>query len=227
MEPDLMELLRNTIQWIIEFVLHMDAHLGDIVNSIGVWSYLALFIIIFIETGVVIMPFLPGDSLLFAAGAIAHLPNSNLNIFVLWVVLAAAAILGDTANYWIGHFIGPKVFTTESRWLKKEYLDRTHAFYQKHGGKTIFLARFIPIIRTFAPFVAGIGAMNYAYFLSYNVFGGIIWTGIFLWAGYFFGGLPVVKENFSLVIIAIVLISLAPAVYEYLKARGSKPAAEA
>jgi membrane-associated protein len=221
-----MDLLRNTIQWIIEFVLHMDAHLGDIVSNIGIWSYLALFIVIFIETGVVIMPFLPGDSLLFAAGAIAHLPNSNLNIWILWVVLASAAILGDTANYWIGHFVGPKVFTSESRWFKKEYLDRTHAFYQKHGGKTIFLARFIPIIRTFAPFVAGIGEMNYGYFLSYNVFGGIIWTGLFLWAGYFFGGLPVVKENFSLVIFMIILISLAPAIYEYFKARSTKPSPE-
>jgi membrane-associated protein len=222
-----MDILRNTIQWIIEFVLHMDKHLGDIVNNIGVWSYLALWIVIFIETGVVIFPFLPGDSLLFAAGAIAHLPNSNLNIWLLWALMASAAILGDTVNYWIGHFVGPKVFTSGSRWFKKEYLDRTHAFYEKHGGKTIFLARFVPIVRTFAPFVAGVGAMSYGYFISYNVFGGIIWTGLFLWAGYFFGGLPLVQNNFSLVIIAIILISMVPMLYEYLKSRGSKPAPEA
>lgn len=222
-----MDLIRNIIEWFINFVLHMDKQLPIIVNSLGYWTYAALFMVIFIETGVVVFPFLPGDSLLFAAGAIANLPNSGLNILLLWALMATAAVLGDTANYWIGHFVGPKVFTTGSRFFKKEYLDRTHAFYQKHGGKTIFLARFVPIIRTFAPFVAGVGEMSYAYFISYNVFGGIIWTGLFLWAGYFFGGLTVVKENFSLVIIAIILISVLPMVYEYMKSRGSKPAPEA
>jgi membrane-associated protein len=222
-----MELIRNAIEWFINFVLHMDEQLPLIVNSIGMWSYLALFVVIFIETGVVIMPFLPGDSLLFAAGAVAAHPASGLNIVLLHILMATAAILGDTVNYWIGHFVGPKVFTTDSRWFKKEYLDRTHAFYQKHGGKTIFLARFVPIIRTFAPFVAGVGQMNYGYFLSYNVLGGIIWTGLFLWAGYFFGGLPIIKDNFSIVILAIILISLIPPVYEYLKARSAKTSPEA
>jgi membrane-associated protein len=222
-----MEFLRNAIEWFINFVLHMDKQLPIIVKSIGVWSYLALFVVIFIETGVVIMPFLPGDSLLFAAGAVAAHSDSGLSILLLHLFMAIAAVLGDTANYWIGHFVGPKVFTTGSRWFKREYLDRTQAFYQKHGGKTIFLARFVPIIRTFAPFVAGIGQMSYGYFLSYNIFGGIIWTGLFLWVGYFFGGLPFIKENFSLVILAIILISLIPPVYEYMKARSTKPSPEA
>lgn len=221
-----MDILLNIINWFIDFVLHMDKHLPQIVNDIGGWTYLALFVVIFIETGLVVMPFLPGDSLLFAAGAVAALPDTNLNIVVLNVLMAGAAVLGDTANYWIGHFVGPKVFTTSSRWFKKEHLERTHAFYQKHGGKTIFLARFIPIIRTFAPFVAGIGQMNYGYFISYNIFGGIVWTSLFLWAGHFFGNLPIVKENFSLVIIAIILISLVPAVVEYFKGKSAKPSAE-
>jgi len=174
-----------------------------------------LFLVIFVETGLVVTPFLPGDSLLFAAGAVSA--TTSLHPLMLWALLALAAVLGDTANYWIGHFVGPKVFTQESRWFKREYLDRTHAFYEKHGGKTIFLARFIPIIRTFAPFVAGIGRMRYGYFISYNVIGGIVWTGLFIGAGYFFGNLPIVKENFSLVILAIILISLVPAVVEYVK----------
>jgi membrane-associated protein len=221
-----MEALLNLFNWFIEFVLHMDEQLPLIVNSIGGWTYLALFVVIFIETGIVIMPFLPGDSLLFAAGAVAALPQTNLNTFLLFILMATAAILGDTANYWIGHFMGEKVFTSESRWFKKEYLERTQAFYEKHGGKTILLARFIPIIRTFAPFVAGIGRMRYGYFFSYNVFGGILWTGLFLGAGHFFGNLPIVKENFSLVIIAIIVISVLPAVVEYIKGRGAKPSAE-
>ncbi len=222
-----MDLIRQAIEWFINFVLHMDKQLPLIVNSIGPWSYLALFVVVFIETGLVVTPFLPGDSLLFAAGAVTAHPDSGLSIVLLHVLMAVAAILGDTANYWIGRTVGPKVFTTGSRWFKKEYLDRTHAFYQKHGGKTIFLARFVPIIRTFAPFVAGIGEMNYGYFISYNVFGGIIWTGLFLWVGYFFGGLPFIKENFSMVILAIILISLIPPVYEAWKARSTtKPSPE-
>jgi membrane-associated protein len=215
-----MDTLVNLLKWFIDFVLHMDKHLPQIVNDIGIWVYLVLFIIIFIETGLVVTPFLPGDSLLFAAGAVAA--TTSMNIWVLLILMAIAAILGDTANYWIGHFIGPKVFSQNSRWFKREYLDRTHAFYEKHGGKTILLARFIPIIRTFAPFVAGIGRMNYGYFISYNVFGGILWTALFLGAGYFFGNLTFVKENFSLVILAIILISLLPPVIEYFKGR-SKP----
>lgn len=221
-----MDLILDLFNWFIDFVLHMDEHLPTIVNDIGVWTYLVLFAVIFIETGLVVMPFLPGDSLLFAAGAVAALPETNLNTLLLNLLLIAAAVLGDTVNYWIGHFVGPKVFSTGSRWFKQEYLDRTRAFYEKHGGKTIFLARFIPIIRTFAPFVAGIGQMNYGYFISYNIFGGIIWTSLFLWAGHFFGNLPVVKENFSLVIIAIIIISVIPAVIEFIKGRNVKPSAE-
>ena len=210
-------MLMNLINWFIDFVLHMDKHLPQIVNDTGIWIYLILFIIIFIETGLVVTPFLPGDSLLFAAGAVAA--TTSMNIWVLLILMALAAVLGDTANYWIGHFIGPKVFSQKSRWFKREYLERTHAFYEKHGGKTILLARFIPIIRTFAPFVAGIGSMSYGYFISYNVVGGILWTSLFLGAGFFLGNLAFVKENFSLVIIAIILISLLPPVIEYFKGR--------
>jgi membrane-associated protein len=174
------------------------------------------------ETGLVITPFLPGDSLLFAAGTFAA--RGWLNIWVLLIVCSAAAILGDTVNYWIGHYIGPKAFSGDIRFLKKEYLDRTHAFYEKHGGKTIILARFIPIIRTFAPFVAGIGAMTYSHFITYNVVGGIAWVSIFTLGGYFFGALPFVQHNFELVVIAIILISVVPMVVEFLRdrARSSK-----
>jgi membrane-associated protein len=212
-----METLVNLVKWFVDFVLHMDKQLPLIVDSIGIWVYLVLFAIIFIETGVVILPFLPGDSLLFAAGAVAA--TTNMNFWVLLVLMPVAAILGDTLNYWIGHYIGPKVFSQNSRWFKREYLERTHAFYEKHGGKTILLARFIPIIRTFAPFVAGVGHMNYGYFLSYNIFGGILWTTLMLGAGRLFGELEFVKNNFELVVLAIVVISVMPPVFEYLKER--------
>lgn len=218
-----MDFVVEIFNWFVHFVLHMDKELPLIVSSIGSWSYAALFGVIFIETGVVIMPFLPGDSLLFAAGAISANPNSGLSTLLLHLVLAISAVLGDTANYWIGHFLGPKVFTTDSRWLNKKHLDRTQAFYEKHGGKTIFLARFVPIVRTFAPFVAGIGKMRYGYFLSYNLIGGVAWTGLFLWTGHFFGGLSFVRDNFSIVIIAIILISLIPVGYEYLRGKMEKP----
>ncbi len=207
----------NFIKLAIDFILHMDKYLDLIIRSVGIWTYLVMFGVIFIETGLVVTPFLPGDSLLFAAGAFAAL--GSLNLFVLWGSLALAAIVGDTVNYWIGHSIGRRAFTMNSRFLKHEYLERTQAFYEKHGGKTIFLARFIPIIRTFAPFVAGVGEMRYGYFISYNVFGGIVWTALFLGAGYFFGNVPFVRNNFSLVVIAIVIISTIPAIYEYLQAR--------
>jgi membrane-associated protein len=208
----------DLINWFIDFILHMDKHLGVIIQDFGIWSYLLLFVVIFIETGLVIMPFLPGDSLLFAAGALAG-TTGVFNPVLLFVILAVAAILGDTANYWIGHSIGPKVFSGNNRFLKKEHLEKTQAFYEKHGGKTIFLARFIPIIRTFAPFVAGVGKMRYGYFITYNFVGGIVWTGLFIFAGYFFGNLPFVQDNFSLVIIAIVIISVLPAVWEYFKGK--------
>ncbi len=206
-----MELILN----LIDLFLHLDKYLEEIIKNYGTLTYLILFIVIFIETGLVATPFLPGDSLLFSAGAFAGL--GSLNIFVLYGLLAFAAILGDTVNYWIGHYIGPRAFSGNIRFLKKEYLDRTHAFYEKHGGKTIILARFIPIIRTFAPFVAGIGAMSYGKFITYNVVGGLLWVASFLSLGYFFGNLPVVEKNFSLVIIAIILISVMPAVIEFIK----------
>jgi len=212
------------MEWIklaVDFVLHLDKYLNLIIQSFGLWTYLILFVIIFIETGLVVTPFLPGDSLLFAAGAFAA--TGVMDVKLLYVLLVAAAILGDTVNYWIGHYIGPRVFSTNTRFLKKEYLERTQAFYEKHGGKTILLARFIPIIRTFAPFVAGVGQMRYGYFLTYNVVGGFLWVTIFLLGGYFFGNLPFVERNFSLVIIAIVLISVLPAVVEYLRNRKSTP----
>ncbi|HAJ34231.1 MAG TPA: DedA family protein [Chloroflexi bacterium] len=205
-----MDLLAN----LLDIFLHVDKYLGDIVRTIGVWTYVLLFLVIFAETGLVVTPFLPGDSLLFAAGAIAALVPDTLNITLLILVLSAAAILGDTANYWIGHWVGPRAFSGKVRFLKKEHLDRTNAFYAKHGGKTIILARFVPIVRTFAPFVAGIGAMNYSKFIVYNVVGGVAWVTIFTLLGYFFGNVPFVQHNFEYVIIAIVLISLLPAVWE-------------
>lgn len=202
---------------LIDLFLHLDKHLSEIIENYGFWTYLILFIIIFCETGLVVTPFLPGDSLLFAAGAFAAL--GALDIRLLLILLIVAAIAGDTVNYWIGNYIGPRAFSGEVRFLKKEYLDRTHAFYEKHGGKTIILARFVPIIRTFAPFVAGIGAMTYSRFITYNVVGGIVWVTLFTLAGYFFGNIPAVKHNFSLVILAIIFISVLPMVAEFLKAR--------
>ncbi len=201
----------------IDFFLHLDKHLNVIIMNYGTWTYLILFGIIFLETGVVITPFLPGDSLLFAAGTFAAL--GSLNPFVLFVLLTTAAILGDTFNYWIGHYIGPRAFSGEIRFLKKEYLDRTHEFYERHGGKTIILARFIPIIRTFAPFVAGVGAMTYSRFISFNVIGGIVWVGLFTYAGYYFGNIPAVKDNFTLVILAIIFLSVLPPIVEVFRER--------
>lgn len=212
-----MDWISEVFHWFIDFVLHMDEHLTTIVSSMGGWSYAILFAVIFIETGVVIMPFLPGDSLLFAAGTIAAL--GSFKVVLLWLLVAAAAILGDTANYWIGHYMGERVFSEKIRFIKREHLERTQKFYEKHGGKTIFLARFIPIIRTFAPFVAGIGRMRYGYFLTYNFVGGLVWTALFVFGGYFFGNLPFVQDNFSLIIIAIIVISVIPAVVEFLRGR--------
>jgi len=204
----------------VDLILHLDKYLSEIIQNYDFWTYLILFLIIFMETGFVITPFLPGDSLLFAAGTFASPAlGSGLNIIILWVLLVAAAILGDTINYWIGHYIGPRAFSGNIRFLKVEYLDRTHQFYEKHGGKTIILARFVPIVRTFAPFIAGIGAMSYGRFFTYNVVGAVLWVSIFLFGGYFFGTLPFVQENFTLVVLAIILISVLPAVYEVLKER--------
>ncbi len=201
----------------VDLFLHLDKYLPQVIQTFGIWTYVMLFLVIFMETGLVVTPFLPGDSLLFAAGAVAAVTTEHINIFLLWFLLFCAAFLGDTANYWIGHTIGPRAFSGNVRFLKKEYLDKTQAFYEKHGGKTIFLARFVPIVRTFAPFVAGVGRMRYGYFISYNVVGALAWTILCTFGGYFFGNLPIVKNNFSFVVIAIILISLLPAVIEYLR----------
>jgi membrane-associated protein len=201
----------------IDLFIHLDQHLNLVIQTYGTWTYFLLFAIIFLETGFVVTPFLPGDSLLFAAGTFAGL--GSLNVGLLYVLLSFAAILGDTANYWIGHFIGPRAFTGNIRFLKKEYLDRTHEFYERHGGKTIILARFIPIIRTFAPFVAGVGKMSYGHFIAYNIVGGLSWVALFTFGGYFFGNLRFVQENFAFVVLAIIFISVLPGVFEFLKSR--------
>lgn len=205
------------LKTLIDLFLHLDKHLETIIQQYGTLTYAILFAIIFLETGVVITPFLPGDSLLFAAGTFAAI--GSLNPWLLFILLSVAAITGDTVNYWIGSKIGERASAGEIRFIKKEHIQRTHQFFEKHGGKTIFLARFVPIVRTFAPFVAGASKMSYSYFFSYNVFGGIVWVGIFTFAGYFFGNIPVVRENFELVIVAILIISVLPIGYEWLKAR--------
>jgi membrane-associated protein len=199
----------------IDLFLHLDEHLANIISQYGTWTYAILFAVIFLETGVVVTPFLPGDSLLFAAGTFAAL--GSMNVYLLSGLLIVAAILGDTVNYSIGHYLGERAYNI--KFLKKEYFDRTHAFFEKHGGKTIFLARFVPIVRTFAPFVAGIGKMSYGYFITYNFVGGIVWVLLFTFAGYFFGNIPFVRKNFELVIIAIIGISVLPMVFEWWKAR--------
>jgi len=202
----------------IAFFLHLDTHLYAAIQAYGAWTYLLLFLIVFCETGLVVTPILPGDSLLFAAGALAA--GSSLNIVWLAILLSVAAVLGDAVNYAVGHFMGPKVFSRpDSRFLKREYLDRTHQFYEKYGGKTIIIARFVPIVRTFAPFVAGVGSMTYWRFASYNVIGGVAWVTICLFAGYAFGNLPIVKENFTLVLLAIIFVSLLPGLFEFLRQR--------
>ncbi len=206
----------------VDLFVHLDEHLATIIQQYGSWTYFILFCIIFCETGLVVTPFLPGDSLLFAAGALAALADSNLHMGLLLTLLMVAAILGDTVNYWIGHRVGARVYDSNSRWVNREHLQRTHVFFERHGGKTILLARFMPIIRTFAPFVAGVGQMTYAYFLSYNLIGGILWVALFTLGGYFFGNLPVVRDNFTLVIFAIILISLLPPVYEFVRNRPAR-----
>ena len=197
-----------------DFILHIDVHLGQIITTYGVATYAILFAIIFMETGLVFTPFLPGDSLLFAAGAFGAL--GSLNIFLLLLLLFVAAVLGDTANYWIGHFFGKQIVAHPVIPINEDHIKETQAFYKKHGGKTIILARFIPIIRTFAPFVAGIGSMSYSHFIFYNVIGAALWVGVATLAGYFFGNIPFVRENFSLVIIGVVVISILPILFEFI-----------
>ncbi len=213
----------NLIFQFIDFVMHLDVHLTQVARDFGMWTYLFLFLVIFCETGLVFTPFLPGDSMIFVIGNLAK--SGELNFPAIIAVLMVAAILGDTCNYHIGKFFGIKLFSKDNaRFLKKEYLIKTQNFYEKYGGKTIIIARFIPIIRTFAPFVAGMGSMNYSKFLSYNVMGGISWVALFSFAGFFFGKIPFVENNFSLVIIAIIFISLLPGVITFLRERKSSPA---
>jgi membrane-associated protein len=205
---------------IIDFVLHLDKYLSVILENVGLWSYLVFFAVIFAETGLVVTPFLPGDSLVFTLGALAAVPDSPLNIGWVFVVLSIAAILGDSANYAVGKYFGSIILKKQGAWfLKKEHIERTHRFYEKYGSKTIVLARFVPIVRTFAPFVAGVGRMSYGHFLTYNVAGGLLWISLFAFGGYFFGNTPVVQKNFGLVIIAIIIISILPAVIEIWKER--------
>jgi len=206
-----MEFLKS----MIDLFLHLDEYLAKIITDYGAWTYAILFSVIFVETGLVVMPFLPGDSLLFAAGTFAALGSLNIGFLIL--LLIGAAFLGDTVNYSIGRYLGERAYNI--KWIKKEYFDKTHAFFEKHGGKAIFLARFVPIVRTFAPFVAGIGKMSYSYFITYNITGGVVWVMLFTFAGYFFGNIPFVRHNFEYVIIVIILISILPMVYEGWKAR--------
>ena len=207
----------DLLHYLADFVLHLDTHLADIITRYGTGTYLILFLIVFCETGLVVTPFLPGDSLLFAAGTFAGL--GALNPYVLLVLLMAAALSGDNLNYWVGRYVGPRAFSGAIPWLRQDYLARTEAFYDRHGGKTVIIARFIPIIRTFAPFVAGVGRMRYARFLSFSVGGAALWVGLFIFGGYLFGNIPVVRRNFSAVIVAIILISVLPVVVEAVKAR--------
>ena len=205
----------EVISAVINFILHIDTHLGAIIASYGTLTYIFLFAIIFAETGFVFTPFLPGDSLIFAAGAFAAL--GSFNVVALILLFWTAAFLGDTVNYWIGHFFGQKIIDNPRLPINQKHIDKTQKFYDKHGGKTIFLARFIPIVRTFAPFVAGIGKMDYKKFISYNATGGLAWVGAFTLLGYFFGNLPAVKDNFSIVVFAIIIVSVSPILIEFIK----------
>lgn len=220
--------MNGIIKSVIDIFLHLDINLAQVIAQYGTFTYGLLFLTVFMETGFVVTPFLPGDSLLFAAGALSV--TSTLEIWWLYVLFLSAAILGDTVNYWIGHFVGPKIFEKDTKvmnnsiLLNKEYLIRTQKFYDKYGGQAIVLARFIPIIRTFAPFVAGIAKMNYRYFITYNIVGGTVWVSLFLWSGYFFGNLPLVKANFHYVVIVIIFLSITPILYELLKSFKKVPA---
>ena len=218
--------IMELVQSVADLFLHLDTHLADLLTRYGDWTYLLLFLIIFAETGLVVTPFLPGDSLLFAAGALAA-REVGLSVHVLFVLLTAAAIIGYTTNYWIGHMFGRRLLARESRWISAKQIERTHAFFEKYGGKTIVLARFVPILRTFPPFVAGLGSMTYPRFMMFNVTGGIAWVGICLYAGYFFGQIPVVQEHFELVILGIIVVSFVPAVVEVWKHRAAARASSA
>lgn len=203
------------IQYLIDFILHIDIHLAELIANYGAWVYGILFLIIFCETGLVVTPFLPGDSLLFVAGTLCAQPTNNIDVHIIALLLMTAAILGDSSNYLIGKFLGKKLFRNpNSKIFKQSYLEKTHQFYEKHGGKTIILARFVPIVRTFAPFVAGMGYMHYHRFMSYNIFGGFLWVCLFLYAGYFFGRLDFVQQNLKWLMLAIIIVSVLPGVIE-------------
>lgn len=212
--------LTSLVTFLADFIIHIDRHLQLLAAQYGLWLYGILFLIVFCETGLVVTPFLPGDSLLFAAGSLASMPGSSLDPNLLVLIFFAAAVTGDNLNYFIGRKIGPKVFNyRKSRFFNPEHLLSTQAFFEKHGGKTIIIARFIPIIRTFSPFVAGIGVMPYSRFILFSITGALIWVGLFCYSGYFFGQLPFVQQNFKLLILAIIAVSLLPAVFGYLKHR--------
>lgn len=209
----------RTLAQVVDYLLHIDRHLDVLLLNYGGWFYAVLFLVLFAETGLVVTPFLPGDSLLFAAGALVA-RGKGIGIGWVFLILCAAAIIGDSVNYWIGHTIGPRLLKNEdSKILKKEYLDRTHAFFTRYGGKTIVLARFVPFVRTFAPFLAGVGEMDYVHFITYNMVGGVAWVGLFLFGGYLFGGIPFVENNLVLVLVAVVVITTIPIVVEYLRQR--------
>ncbi len=215
------------IQFLIDFILHIDVHLAELIANYGAWVYGILFAIIFCETGLVVTPFLPGDSLLFVAGALCALPTNNIEVHIIALLLITAAILGDSSNYVIGKYLGQKLFSNpNSKIFKQSYLEKTHQFYEKHGGKTIILARFVPIVRTFAPFVAGMGHMHYRRFMSYNVIGGIVWVCLFLYAGYFFGRLEFVQQNLKFLMVAIIIVSVLPGVIEIWKEKRKKNVAK-
>lgn len=208
----------DLLKKLVDFIIHIDRHLAEIIASYGLWTYGVLFLIIFAETGLVVMPLLPGDSLLFAAGAFCAKPETGLNVHLMAGLLFVAAFLGDTLNYWVGRKIGPAVFKREdSIWLRKKHLDKAHAFFEKYGGRAVILARFVPIVRTFVPFIAGVGSMTYPRFMAYNVIGGFIWIYFFTYAGFIFGNQPFVQKNFKLVILAIIILSVVPIVVEFVR----------
>lgn len=208
----------DLLKKLVDFIIHIDRHLAEIIASYGLWTYGVLFLIIFAETGLVVMPLLPGDSLLFAAGAFCAKPETGLNVHLMAGLLFVAAFLGDTLNYWVGRKIGPAVFKREdSIWLRKKHLDKAHAFFEKYGGRAVILARFVPIVRTFVPFIAGVGSMTYPRFMAYNVIGGFIWIYFFTYAGFMFGNQPFVQKNFKLVILAIIILSVVPIVVEFVR----------
>ena len=222
-QPEMISAASQYFSALIDIVLHIDQHLAALAGEYGVWIYAVLFVIVFCETGLVVTPFLPGDSLLFATGAVAAL--GGMNVHMAAALLLAAAVIGDAANFAIGKYFGEKLFAKpDSRVFKREYLDKTHAFYEKYGGKTIILARFVPIVRTFAPFVAGMGDMHYGRFIRYNIIGALVWVGLLTYAGYFFGELPAVKNNFGLVVIGIIVVSVLPMAVEIAKAKWGKKA---